>query len=220
MIEYEPNNVLAETIARVVAVDDLADLLPEDIDVFLSSLEWEPFNDEQVQRICGRFMLSPPSPSIPARPLANPRPVDRTERGVDRRAQRTKASGYRLACEELENRLPPSVYSMAAGEPTLELSVTSPAEPPGQSVRLWQDSRVVQIQAAAESWDEAPGAWRASAGHTAAALSDVFAGGAYRLETDASGIPGDDSPPSAPWESVFSDMECPCEASCGLQLAG
>jgi hypothetical protein len=208
MIEYEPNNVLAETIARVVAADDLADVCPDDIDTFLDTLEWEPFTDAQVQRICGRLTFGTRPGSSPTRPLANPRPPDRSERGIDCRARRTRGTGYRLACEELEARLPPSVYAGAADAPALDLGVTPATGALGQTVRLWQDGHVVQVQGRAEAhrgWREDPG--------EAAALSDAFAAGASRSLDD-------DDPSGLPWESLFNEVDCPCEAACGLQLAG
>jgi hypothetical protein len=208
MIEYEPNNVLAETIARVVAADDLADVFPEDIDTFLDTLECEPFTDAQVQRICGRLTLGTLPGSSPTRPLANPRPLDRTERGIDRRARRARGTGYRLACEELETRLPPSVYAATGDAPALELSVTSATEALGQTVRLWHGGHLTEVQGRAEvhlGWREDPG--------EAAALSDAFAAGASRSL-------GDDGASGLPWESLFGEMDCPCEAACALQLAG
>jgi hypothetical protein len=223
MAENERNEVFAETIARVIAAEDLATLTPGDIDFFLSTLAVEPFTEEQVQRILGRLDLGEVAGAGPARPLANPRPRER-------RVPRSRAVGYRLSCEELETRLPPSVCGAAFDGPVLEAVLVLATVPLAESVQLWLGEQVVESHGGPDREASRPAPWwrrgerdqdpEAEASATATALNGVFASDDYPDSGAAAGLAGIGPHEALPWESLFSDGDCLSTEAGELQLAG
>jgi len=198
MVDNELDGVLVERIARVMFAPDLAAIAPGDIDAFLNSLEAEPFTEEQVERILGRIGLGGSPGGGPARPAAAERPG----RFANRRPGRQKSQGYRLSCEELENRLPPSVYGAALAGPGLDFGMTLAAVPASATVRLWEGRAMMEVQGSADPWEsgQAP-SWG-------------------RSPYDATGASGGDAAAGVAWEALFCDMDGSCPVPCELQLAG
>ena len=223
MVDNERNGMLAETIARVLAAEDLAALAPGDLDLFLGTLAAEPFTEEQVQRILGRLDLGEAAVAGPARPLANPRPSER-------RAARSRAAGYRLACEELETRLPPSVCGAAFEGPGLEAVLVLATVPLGETVQLWLGEQVVEVNDGLETAATRPAPWWRRGGRgqdadgegsvTATALNGVFASDDYPDSGAAAGFAAAEVQDRLPWESLFSDGDCLSMTAGELQLAG
>jgi hypothetical protein len=174
MVEKEMDAVLAARIARVMYTADLSDLAPVDIDTFLDTLEVEPFSDEQVARILGRIGLNGPAGPAPVRPHSAEPP----RRLSNRRLPASRNVGYRLSCEELENRLPPSACGNALGASALEFGIPVKAVPAGATVRLWDAGQVMEVHGSPEAWEDSS-AWE----HGADIPSDVA------------------------WEALFGDMD-------------
>jgi hypothetical protein len=167
---------------RVVFAADLADVMPAEIDAFLDTLEVEPFTDEQVERILGRLDLGGVCERTPT--------VESIRRLPARRSLR-RTQGYRLSCEELENRLPPSSCSTTFAA---ELDFRMAVLPVNATVRQWEARPLMEIHGSADAAEEASAhAWDGSTG-APVAESDV------------------------PWDALFSDFDSP--VSCELQLAG
>jgi len=206
MVDNELDGLLVERIARVRFAVDLADVASADIDAFLDHLEVEPFSDEQVERILGRIGLESPACSRPA----DDGPGKRSDFFSGRRTGRSKSPCYRLSCEELENRLPPSVYGAAAAGAGLDFGMTLAVVPASATVRLWEARHVMEVQgsatplAASRSGDSAPG-WE----H----------GEEYSL-SDHADLPNGNSAAGVSWEALFSELDCSSSVACELQLAG
>jgi hypothetical protein len=213
MGENELSSGRAEAMARVIAAQDLSEVATDDIDAFLDSLEPQPFSEEQVQRLLGRLVLvtgaasRAPASVVPARP-----------RFESKRTARTGCRAYRLICEELENRLPPSVYGAAVGAPALDLRANVTAIPLGETVRLWQGRPAIEVHC--DAWgDQGWGrgfALRNSAPNnavTTTAVNGVFASDDYQDHGDMA-FAGHD------WESIYNDTDCASFVSSELQLAG
>jgi hypothetical protein len=219
MGENELSNGRAEASARVVAAQDLAEVSADDIDAFLDSLDPQPFSEEQVQRLLGRLVLGDVSTS---RPPASQRPAG--ARFESKRTARAGARAYRLACEELENRLPPSVYGAALGASALDLRPTVATMPLGETVRLWQGRVVMEVQSSADAWTERQGIGlrgsSLSPAVTATAVSGVFASDDYRDDEDAAARPDDEAFAGHTWETIYSDTDCASFVVSELQLAG
>jgi len=198
MVDNELDGALVERIARVRLAVDLAAVSAEDIDAFLGHLEVEPFTDAQVERIFGRIALDGPARDGPARPSS----AERSGRFPVRRSTRATSQGYRLSCEELENRLPPSVCGPAAAGAGLMFGMTLATVPASATVRLWEARHVMEVQGSAGSWQDSQGDPWSMRSH----------------DDDGLGLPGGDAAAEVPWEALFSEMDCP--VSCELQLAG
>jgi hypothetical protein len=187
MVENDMDAVLAERVARVMFTADLSDLAAVDIDAFLDTLEVEPFSDEQVSRILGRLGLNGPSAADPVRPRS-----ESPRRQPARRLGGNRNVGYRLSCEELENRLPPSTLGAAS----LELGMPMTAVPAGATVRLWDDGQVMEIHGSAGSWESnSPCAW-----------------------DQGTEFPNADAANGVSWDVLFGDMDYAVAGE--LQLAG
>jgi hypothetical protein len=177
MLEDKMDAVLADKVARVVFTADLSELASADIDTFLDTLEVEPFTDQQIARILGRLGLNGPAATNPARCSA-----EAPQRLPSRRLPSSRNVGYRLSCEELENRLPPSGCGNALTGSALEFGMPVTAVSAGATVRLWDDRQVMEIQGSADAWEEnQPSSWDHGAdlpnGEAAAGVSwDVLYG--------------------------------------------
>jgi hypothetical protein len=211
MVDNELDGVLAARIARVTYAADLSEVASQDIDAFLDALEVDPFTDEQLDRILGRIGLSAPVGGSPVRPEAG----ERRGRFPGRRTARSP-SGYRLSCEELENRLPPSVYGAALGGPGLHVGMTLATLPPGATVHLWETRHVMEVHGSANPWEEGRPPARLAALGTA--LHGAFPT-CEQSEDDDSDNPSGDAAGFS-WEALFCEMDVSAPASCELQLAG
>jgi hypothetical protein len=166
---------------RVLFSANLSEVTPAEIDAFLDTLEAEPFTEEQVERILGRLDLGGVCDRIPS--------VERPRRFPVRSLRRSQ--GYRLSCEELENRLPPSSCSTTFAA---ELDFRMAVLPVNATVRLWEAHAVMEVHGSADASEDA--------------AAHVWGGSAS--------LPGVDS--DVAWEALFSDLDSP--VSCELQLAG
>jgi hypothetical protein len=226
MAEYKGQGAVAETIARVIYTKDLTELAPEDLDVFLNALQAEPFTEEQMRRILGRLALD----QHQAGGRDGSRTTSVSGRAGTRRVARAKVQGYRLVCEELENRLPPSVYGASFGEPTLAIGVTWITGPSAETARLEVSVHIIEVVGQTDPGTSSVAAVRDLSGRhvfmstnpdtIATALNGVFASEEYHGPADFAAGPDDHVDASLPWESVFSEMDCPCTVSCAMELAG
>jgi hypothetical protein len=125
MIENRFTDQVVEKVSRVLRADNLADLDPEDLDVFLATVDPEPFSEETVQRMVSKGR--------------SPRGQNRTQphpdwKGMSPRPKRK----FRLTFEQLERRMLPSGCSL------VEPSLSAPDSPPAL-LRLWQEERTVYV---------------------------------------------------------------------------
>jgi hypothetical protein len=122
MVENRFTAQVAEKVTRVMRAADLADVAPEDIDVFLSLVDPEPLAEEKVQRVVRK-----------ARHQIQRRP------GKDGKARPRPKWKFRLSCEQLERRFLPSTCGV------LEAPCSTPDSTTGV-IRLWQEDQTVNVE--------------------------------------------------------------------------
>jgi hypothetical protein len=218
MAHSNPYMTVSERIQRVIAAVDLAEVPREDIDAFLGAIQPEPLSEETARRIYQQASRAS-GPDRDGKPAQG------------RNGARTSAQvrNYRLTCEQLEDRLPPSAFLFSLGSRSFDsIRDSATALPTPAPIEAERAVAAPMVHMCA---GEMPAVYGGEYGlaaatepHTALSVeccSSVFARSDYQLGAgfDGPGAPGPDLQDVLAWNLLSSGTAAPGVEAYSLQMA-